>query len=238
MPVSVNGVDVTNLVLQTSSGSVDRRAHHVRQLSADEPGAAPGAFEICRRCRSIPDLSTASSGERGHSRRLDVRRWRASTDRGGCKLQRAPAGMDAEGNPRARHRRHRSAPGVWTRRSVAGRRRDRDDRPHQQRPRASWTTTVGQRQDAHVDRLLHRPRSLVSGVAVRAHAAVTGGAVRSPWPDCRRAATTPLRWRQLPADGDDAWQDPAYLESLVPRASAFTLGEGQKQALDLKLRER
>ena len=39
----------------------------------------------------------------------------------------------------------------------------------------------------------------------------------------------------LPADGDDAWQEPAYLESLVGRAATFTLGEGQKQVLNLKL---
>lgn len=40
---------------------------------------------------------------------------------------------------------------------------------------------------------------------------------------------------QLPADGDDAWQDPAYLESLIARAAAFSLGEGQKQIVNLKL---
>ena len=40
---------------------------------------------------------------------------------------------------------------------------------------------------------------------------------------------------KLPSDGDDAWQDPAYLESLVVRGVAFTLGEGQKQVLNLKL---
>jgi hypothetical protein len=32
---------------------------------------------------------------------------------------------------------------------------------------------------------------------------------------------------QLPDDGDDAWQDPAYLESLIGRATTFGLGEGQ-----------
>ena len=42
----------------------------------------------------------------------------------------------------------------------------------------------------------------------------------------------------LPADGDDAWQDPAYLESLVSRARAFALGEGQKQVLNLALPDR
>jgi hypothetical protein len=40
---------------------------------------------------------------------------------------------------------------------------------------------------------------------------------------------------QLPADGEDAWQDPAYLESLVPRASTIALGDGQKQVLNLRL---
>ena len=40
---------------------------------------------------------------------------------------------------------------------------------------------------------------------------------------------------KLPPDGDDAWQDPAYLESLVARGVAFELGEGQKQVLKLKL---
>jgi hypothetical protein len=40
---------------------------------------------------------------------------------------------------------------------------------------------------------------------------------------------------KLPPDGQDAWQDPAYLESLVARGVAFSLGEGQKQVLNLKL---
>jgi hypothetical protein len=39
----------------------------------------------------------------------------------------------------------------------------------------------------------------------------------------------------LPADGDDAWQEAAYLESLLPRAVTITFGEGQKQVVNLKL---
>jgi hypothetical protein len=39
----------------------------------------------------------------------------------------------------------------------------------------------------------------------------------------------------IPADGDDAWQDPAYLESLIGRAMTIAFGEGQKQILNLKL---
>jgi uncharacterized GH25 family protein len=40
---------------------------------------------------------------------------------------------------------------------------------------------------------------------------------------------------RLPPDGEDAWQEPAYLESLVPRAANFSLSEGQQQVLQLKL---
>ena len=40
---------------------------------------------------------------------------------------------------------------------------------------------------------------------------------------------------QLPAEGEDSWQDPQYLDSLVSRASTITLGDGQKQVLTLRL---
>ena len=40
---------------------------------------------------------------------------------------------------------------------------------------------------------------------------------------------------RLPPDGNDAWQEPAYLESLVPHARSLSFGEGQKQSLTLKL---
>jgi hypothetical protein len=40
---------------------------------------------------------------------------------------------------------------------------------------------------------------------------------------------------KLPTDGEDSWQDPAYLEALVVHATAFTLGEGQQHVLNLKL---
>jgi hypothetical protein len=43
---------------------------------------------------------------------------------------------------------------------------------------------------------------------------------------------------RLPPDGNDAWQEPAFLESLVPRAAAFALGEGQKQVVALKVGDR
>jgi hypothetical protein len=40
---------------------------------------------------------------------------------------------------------------------------------------------------------------------------------------------------QLPADGEDSWQDPQLLELLLPRASTLTVGDGQKRSLNLRL---
>lgn len=42
----------------------------------------------------------------------------------------------------------------------------------------------------------------------------------------------------LPNEGDDAWQDPAFLDALLPRASTITIRDGQKQSLDLHLGDR
>jgi hypothetical protein len=41
--------------------------------------------------------------------------------------------------------------------------------------------------------------------------------------------------RSVPSDGDEAWQDPQFLTSLIPRASAVTLGAAQKGPLNLRL---
>jgi hypothetical protein len=43
---------------------------------------------------------------------------------------------------------------------------------------------------------------------------------------------------RLPESGGNAWQDPAFLEALVPRASTVTLAEGRKQTLRLVLSTR
>jgi protocatechuate 3,4-dioxygenase beta subunit len=40
---------------------------------------------------------------------------------------------------------------------------------------------------------------------------------------------------QLPVDGEDGWQDPAFLATLLARASTVTFGDGQKRLLDLRL---
>ena len=40
---------------------------------------------------------------------------------------------------------------------------------------------------------------------------------------------------RLPPDGDDAWQDPENLESLMPHATSFTLDDAQKQVIRLRM---
>jgi protocatechuate 3,4-dioxygenase beta subunit len=40
---------------------------------------------------------------------------------------------------------------------------------------------------------------------------------------------------QPPAGGDEAWQDPAFLTSLIPRASTATLGDGDTRTLNLRV---
>ena len=41
----------------------------------------------------------------------------------------------------------------------------------------------------------------------------------------------------VPSGGDEAWQDPQFLTSLIPRASAVTLGDAQKGSFNLRLRD-
>jgi hypothetical protein len=40
---------------------------------------------------------------------------------------------------------------------------------------------------------------------------------------------------QLPPYGAGAWQDPAFLDALIPRATTVTLGEGQKQVVNFRM---
>jgi hypothetical protein len=43
---------------------------------------------------------------------------------------------------------------------------------------------------------------------------------------------------RLPADGDEAWRDPGYLETLATSSHAVTLSEGEQQVLSLRLSTR
>ena len=41
--------------------------------------------------------------------------------------------------------------------------------------------------------------------------------------------------RNVPSDGDEAWQDPQFLASLIPHASAVTLGDASRVPLNLRI---
>jgi hypothetical protein len=41
--------------------------------------------------------------------------------------------------------------------------------------------------------------------------------------------------RDVPADGDDAWQEPAFLESLIPAALTALVGDGTRSSLTFRL---
>jgi hypothetical protein len=42
----------------------------------------------------------------------------------------------------------------------------------------------------------------------------------------------------IPTGGEDAWQDPRFLESLIPGAASVTIADGQKAVVTLRLRPR
>ena len=42
----------------------------------------------------------------------------------------------------------------------------------------------------------------------------------------------------VPTGGDDAWQDPEFLESIVTRGTTLTLQDGEKQSLQLEMAAR
>jgi Carboxypeptidase regulatory-like domain len=61
---------------------------------------------------------------------------------------------------------------------------------------------------------------------------------RSRSPGFHTAATMRPPSRNCRPKEKDAWQDPAFLESLVTRASSITLGDAQKLSLSLRLAPR
>ena len=113
---------------------VDHRPRHVRHLARHEDAEAAAASTSS----AGSDRSRSVAGERRRTRTsttTGASRSTASTDRGGCELQRAPAGwtlkeirvngIDVTDRPLA----------FGKAEPVAGRRRDRADRSHQHRQR-------------------------------------------------------------------------------------------------------
>jgi protocatechuate 3,4-dioxygenase beta subunit len=231
MPVSVNGVDVTNLVLQTSAGSsIAGRVTFDSYLGANAP--RPGAIEITT-VPIDPDQSTMSPAS------ADIRDdWSFSI-----------AGVNGP-----RRLQLQRAPAEWTLKEIRVRGIDVTDRPLAfGRDDQSLTDVeivlsdrVNEISGAVVDDrgrpapgshavvfATDRDRWYPASRFIRQTAAGADGAIAlAGLPAGSYYAAAVAR---LPADGDDAWQDPAFLESLVPRARDFAIGEGQKQVLNLKL---
>ena len=231
LPVVVDGADVTGLVLQTSTGSsitgrVTFDSFHGTQeprrgqieitpvpIDADQSPASPASAEL------RDDWTFVVSGVNG-PRRLQ--------------LQRAPA--------------------AWTLKAIKVRGIDVTDRP------LPFGTADQSLTD--VDVVLTDPVSELRATIVDNRGGPAAGARLVMFPidrDRWYAASRFLRLAEagadgiasvadvppgsfyaavvtsLPPDGADAWQDPAFLESLVQRASSFALGDGEKRALVLKL---
>jgi protocatechuate 3,4-dioxygenase beta subunit len=231
LPVSVDGVDVIGLVLQLSAGSsVTGRVTFDSFQGAKEP--RPGQIEIT----PVPidaDQSTASPanaairddwtfeilGVNG-PRRLQLQQTPAEWTLKAIRVR----GIDVTDRPLAFGRRDQSLTDVevvLTDRLTAVSGTIVDDRA---RPAAGAHLVV-----FPIDRDRWYPASRYLRTAVAASAGAITLAGLPPGSYYASAVA------QLPADGDDAWQDPAFLESLVPRAASFALGEGQRQVLTLKL---
>jgi 5-hydroxyisourate hydrolase-like protein (transthyretin family) len=234
LPVSVNGVDVNDLMLQTSSGS-----SIAGRITFDsyQGSILPSTREIEIVPTVVdPDVSTASPGSANIH---DDWTFEVAGVHGPRRLQ----------VPRA--------PASWTLKEIRVRGIDVTDRP--------LAFGKADQSLADVEVVLTDRVTTVSGTVVDDHGRPAPAAYviafspdRDRWYPASRfvrmskagadgavtiAGLPPGSYyaaaaAKLPADGNDAWQDPAYLESLVQRATAFSLGEGQKQTLSLKIGER
>jgi protocatechuate 3,4-dioxygenase beta subunit len=232
LPVSVDGSDIADLVVQTSAGSsiagritfdtfsgaIPRIASNQIEvvpvpIDADRSPAAPGSADI------HPDWSFEVRGVNG-PRRLQLPR----VPSGWALKEVRVHGIDVTDRPLDFGRRDQSLSDVeivLTDRinDVSGTIVDDHARP-----------AAGARAIVFpMDRERWYPGSRFLRVAA---AAADGAMAFAGLPAGSYYAAAVAT---LPADGDDAWQEPAYLESLVGRAATFTLGEGQKQVLNLKL---
>ena len=132
LSVSVGERDVEGLIVQATAGSTIVGPSVVLRL-----GAGSGATARRHRHRGgavgSGSRTTQRAGDGGHSPGLDVQPGgdqRAAPDRSDAH----PAGLGAQGNPRAWHRRHRSADRVGNGGPVDRRRRGGADRS----PHARW----------------------------------------------------------------------------------------------------
>jgi protocatechuate 3,4-dioxygenase beta subunit len=234
IPVSVDGADVADLVLQTSSGS---NIHGHFTFDAQDPSKQPARGRIDLVPTPVdfdlapPSVATAEihddwsfdiAGVNG-PRRLQVTRAPA-----GWALENVLVnGVSVTDRPLAFGRDEQSLGDVevvLTDRpsEIAG--AVRDDR-NQPLPGAHVIVFSTDRDNWYpASRFLREAMAAtdgayaISGLPFGAYYVVTIGA--------------------LPNEGADAWQDPAYLATLARRASSVTIRDGQKQSLDLRMSSR
>jgi hypothetical protein len=234
LPVSVDGADITDLVLQTSTGSsITGRVTFETFRGTQIP--KPGQLDLSP-VPIDPDLSPAAPGS------ADVH---------------ADWSFEIHGVNGPRRLRLQRGPAEWTLKEIRVNGIDATDRP----------LAFGRADQslADVEVVLTDRINTVSGTIVDDHGRAAPAAkvvVFSPdrdrwYPTSRylRAASAGADGAislsglptgnyyaaavpALPSDGDDAWQDPAFLDSLLAHAITFTLGEGQQQVLNLKLGDR
>jgi hypothetical protein len=235
LPVSVDGADVTNLVLQMSPGSsISGRFTFVTPDRTKTP--SPGAIELS----PIPvDFDQAPQAAFASAEIHDDWRFEMAGVSGPRRLQlvRAPAG--------------------WALKEIRVNGIDATDRPLAfGRPNQSLSD---------VEVVLTDRVSELAGTIADDHGSVVPGARlivfatdRSRWYQASRfmrVATTGgdgafsiaglpfgsyyvVALASAPAGDEDGWQDPQVLESLVPRASSVTVRDGEKQTLGIRLRSR
>jgi hypothetical protein len=231
LPVSVDGADITDLVLQTSTGSsISGRVTFETFRGTQIP--KPGQLDLSP-VPIDPDLSPAVPGS------ADVH---------------ADWSFEIHGVNGPRRLQLQRTPAEWTLKEIRVNGIEATDRP--------LAFGKANQSLADVEVVLTDRINTVSGTIVDDHGRAAPAAkvvVFSPdrdrwYPTSRylRAASAGADGAisltglpsgnyyaaavpALPSDGDEAWQDPAFLESLLAHAATFTLGEGQQLVLNLKL---
>ncbi len=231
LPVAVSGTDVTGLTIQTSAGSsIKGHVSFDRFIGALLP--RPGAIEI------VPVVIDADQSTSSPASAAIQSDW----------------SFEVSGVSGPRRLQVVRTPAEWALREIRVRGIDATDRPIAFGLSGQSLTDVeivltdrinelsGTIADDHAKPApgahlivfpLDRDRWYPSSRFLRHAAAGADGAVALAGlpPGSYYAAAV----AKLPADGDDAWQDPAFLESLATRATTLALGEGQKRILTLKL---
>ncbi len=231
LPVSVNGADVTDLTLQTSSGSSIKGRFtldtydnsKIPAASKIELSPMPVDFDLSpsnpATAEIQADWSFEIAGVNG-PRRLELLRAPA----GWALKEIRVKGIPVTDRPLAFGKKDQSLTGVevvLTDRvnEVTATIKDDRDRPAPNSILIVFSTDR--------DRWYPASRFLRKGVAGPEGAVTVAGLPFGSY----YAATV----ARVPIEGEDGWQDVEFLASLAPRASTVTLGDGQKLLLNLRL---